>query len=101
MVERTEKVEFTLSINTRAYQEKIESKLWNEVWEETNIEHDETLMVVLKKKQNSCEGGQSRKNEKFTEDTRNLMQRKRKIKNKRTMNTAELRRLNKNVNKGC
>lgn len=49
--------------------------------DKSNIEQlNETLVEVLKKAQKKCEDRKSRKNKKLTEDTRNLMQKRRKWK---------------------
>lgn len=100
MVARAEKAKFTSITNIRAYQEEIENNLQNVVQDETNIEQlNETLVKVLKKAQKKCENKQTRKNEKLSEDTRDLMQRRREMKDKHTTNTTELRSLNKSISK--
>lgn len=100
MVSRTEKVKFTSITNTRTYQEEIESNLQTGMQDEINIEQLNGMLVeVLRKAQKKCEDGQSRKNQKLTEYTRNLMQKRREIKDKHTTNAAELRSLNKNFSK--
>lgn len=56
-------------------------------------------MEVLRNAQKMFKGRQTRKNEKFGRDTRNPMQRRREMEDKRTTNTAELSSLNKNISK--
>ncbi|XP_072384717.1 uncharacterized protein [Diabrotica undecimpunctata] len=100
MVTRTKNVTFTAITNTRAYQEEIDKNLQNDVQYKTDIKQlNERLVNVLRKAQKNCQVKQTRKNEKHTESTRNLMQKRREIKDKHTVNIAEMRNLNKTISK--
>ncbi|XP_072384376.1 uncharacterized protein [Diabrotica undecimpunctata] len=100
MVTRTKNVTFTAITNTRAYQEEIDRNLQNDVQDETDIEQlNKRLVDALRKAQKNCQVKQTTENEKLTEGTRNLMRKRREMKDKQTVNITELRNLNKTISK--